>query len=453
MNESQLGGYSDLADNIVQEIVPPAAEEVHGGLTYWNDNVYVAAYNLPVAAYSFNSGSGGLLSLAPTSQTPRVTAHPQGGIVSSNGTNDAIFSYVSVPTSILFAFDATNLANEFYDSTMAGARDKFGPTVHYEMPVVADGRVYINGETKLSVFGLLPDLAATAGNNQTGVVKTKLPITLQAQLQSPYSGAIKTSGIPVTFKVTGGAGTLSNPEATTNSSGIASTSYTLPPKPATYTITASSPGYASATFTETATLGAPASLAISSGNQQKEAVASQLDEPLKVRVKDSAGNGVPGLAVSFSDGGAGGTVSSPTATTDSSGYATTSYKTGTKAGTVSITASVTGLKSVVFKETVLSGPATTMSVYSGNNQSVKAGATAPKELEVLVVDKYSNPVNEVSVTYNAGGAGGSFSPNPAETNPKGIAGTRYTTPTKTGTVTVTASASGLSSVQFTITVH
>jgi len=74
--------------------------------------------------------------------------------------------------------------------------------------------------------------------------------------------------------------------------------------------------------------------------------------PLEVGVKDAKGNGISGILASFSDGGAGGTLSSPTATTDSSGFASTSYTTGTKSGTVAITASVAGLTPVVFKGTV-----------------------------------------------------------------------------------------------------
>lgn len=177
-----------------------------------------------------------------------------------------------------------------------------------------------------------------------------------------------------------------------------------------------------------------------------------LDLPLKVKVKDVAGNGIAGIQVSFSDGGAGGTLSPPIATTDSSGIASTSYTTGTKAGVASITASVSGLTPVVFNETVLAGPASTLNIYSGNNQTVKAGAAAPKLLQVIVADKYGNPVPSVSVTYADGGEGGGFSPDPAATNPKGIAGTRYTTPKETGTVIVTASGNGLTPVTFTITV-
>ncbi len=86
-----------------------------------------------------------------------------------------IFWYVTAPTANLFAFDATNLANEFYDSTMVASRDKFGPPVHFEMPIVADGRVYVNGQTQLTVFGLLPTFTAAAGNNQSGVVGSNPP--------------------------------------------------------------------------------------------------------------------------------------------------------------------------------------------------------------------------------------------------------------------------------------
>ena len=452
LDQDNLGQFNPFGDTqIPQELAAPVLGEVHAGLTYWNNTVYVAAEQTPVMAYSFTNGQ---LSLQPISQAPKATANPTGGIVSSNGASDGIFWYATFPTKRLFAFDATNLAIELYDNGMAGSRDALGPGVHFGMPIVADGRVYVNGKTQLTVFGLLPVIAAAGGNNQTGVVGTKLPVALQAALQDPYTGQpILTPGIPVTFSASGKVGSFSNPHAITDNSGTASTFYTLPAKPGTYTITASSPGYASATFVATATLGSPATLAIVSGNSQKQPVTSLLPLPLKVRVKDASGNGVPGILVSFSDGGAGGTLSSPTATTDSSGFASTSYTTGTKSGVVGITASVAGLTPVVFKETVLAGPAAALILYSGNNQTVKPGTATRKPLQVIVEDQYGNPVPGISVTFDDGGAGGSFSPDPVATNSKGIAGTRYTSPTKTGTVTVTASSAGLGSVLFTVNVN
>ncbi|HEV2400313.1 MAG TPA: Ig-like domain-containing protein [Candidatus Sulfotelmatobacter sp.] len=448
LNQNELGGYNPVGDfQIAQELDMPVLGEVHNGVTYWNKTIYIAADQTPVMAYSFSNNA---ISSVPTSQTPKATAQSSGGIVSANGTQNGIYWYATYPTNKLFAFDATNLAHELYDSAMVSSRDALGPMVHFGMPVVADGRVYLNGKTQLSVFGLLPVLDQAAGNNQSGVVGTTLPIALKVQLTDPYSGgAITTAGVPVTFSAS--KGSLSNPNATTDSNGTVTTTYTLPSKPGTYTITASSSGYASTTFTETATAGTPTVITIKSGNYQSATVGTSLPSALSATVKDASGNGVPGISVSFSDGGAGGTLSPVTATTNSSGVASSNYTLGTVAQTVHVTASTAGVASISFTETARAGQPSSMVISSGNNQTVKAGQKATLQLKVLVEDQYSNAVSGVSVTYNDGGAGGSFSVNPAITS-KGIAGTFYTAPTTKGTVTVTASATGVNSVQFTVNV-
>jgi protocatechuate 3,4-dioxygenase beta subunit len=291
------------------------------------------------------------------------------------------------------------------------------------------------------------------GNNQTGVVGEALPIALQAGLQNPYTAQpVQTPGIPVTFSAAGKVGVFSNPNPTTDSSGTASTTYTLPAKPGTYTITASSPGYASATFLVTAVSDTATALVVSGGNLQKAPVLTALSAPLKVKAKDTNGNGVAGVVVTFADNGAGGSFSATTATTDSSGVAGTTYVTGTRSGAVKISASASGLTPAVFKQTVLAGPAVSLAIKSGNNQTVGPGTVAPKKLQVLVEDQYGNPVPGVSLNFSDAGAGGSLSPNPVVTNAKGIAATTYATPAQPGQVTVTASSPGLSPVAFTINV-
>jgi hypothetical protein len=452
LNQADLGQYNPISDTqIQQEIDTPVLGEVHAGLTYWNNNVYVSAYKTPVLAYSFANGQ---LSQTPTSQTPSVTSNPQGGIVSSNGDVNGIYWYVSVPTPRLFAFDATNLANPFYSSATVPTRDALGTVVHFPMPIVADGRVYVDGQTQLSVYGLLPAFTAAAGNNQNGVEGTTLPIPLQAALQDPYSGnPIQTAGIPVTFAASGKVGSFSNPTAITDSTGTATTSYTLSTKPGTYTITASSLGYASASFVVTGTSSGPTAMSISSGNSQKAPVMSPLPLPLNVKVKDSANNGLAGVQVSFSDGGVGGSFASPIATTNSSGIASTTYTTGPKSGATQITASVSGLTQVAFKESVLAGAAAALNLYSGNNQTVKPGAATSKMLEVVVTDQYGNLVSQAPVTFSDGGAGGSFSADPALSSSAGIAEARYTAPLTAGPVTITASENVAGSVSFTVNVN
>jgi hypothetical protein len=65
----------------------------------------------------------------------------------------------------LRAYDASNLANELYNSQMNGSRDWLGPFVRFSVPTVANGKVYAGTANSLAVFGLLnqppqPSLAA-----------------------------------------------------------------------------------------------------------------------------------------------------------------------------------------------------------------------------------------------------------------------------------------------------
>lgn len=452
LDQDNMGQYDSQGDfQIPQEVTVPVLGEVHAGLTYWNGFVYVLAESTPPMAYSFSNAA---LSDQPVMQASIATANPTGGIVSSNGQQNGIFWYATFPTNKLYAYDATNLTHQLYNSAMAGNRDVLAPLVHFTMPVVANGRVYVNGKTKLTVFGLLPVIGDLAGNNQFGEAGTTLPIALMVGLQDSYTGqAIRQAGVPVTFTASGNQGFFSNAKTTTGSSGTASTTYTLPSNPGSYTITVSSVGYVSSKFTVTATIGVPAVITIASGNYQTAQVTSLFPMPLKVKVKDFSGNPVPGALVSFSDGGAGGTLSSPSVTSDSSGFASTSYTAGTKSGPVHLTASVSGLNPEVFNENVLAGPAVSLAIYSGNNQTVKRGTATAKSLQVILQDQYANPEKGIPVTYSDGGAGGTFSANPGLTIATGIAGTSYTAPPQAGTVTIAVSAAGLTAVSFTVFVQ
>ena len=55
---------------------------------------------------------------------------------------------------ILHAYDASNLANELYNSNQAGGRDAFADN-KYITPMIANGKVFVGTLTGVVVFGLL----------------------------------------------------------------------------------------------------------------------------------------------------------------------------------------------------------------------------------------------------------------------------------------------------------
>jgi len=104
-------------------------------------------------------------------------------------------------------------------------------------------------------------LVVTAGNNQTGTHGTALPVALSVNLVPGSSGGTNpASGASIFFSTTVGTlsnGTISGSKviATTNSSGTASVTLTLPSAAQTVTVTAEGPfglGHPTAVFTETA---------------------------------------------------------------------------------------------------------------------------------------------------------------------------------------------------------
>ena len=98
--------------------------------------------------------------------------------------------------------------------------------------------------------------------------------------------------------------------------------------------------------------GAAAYRRVFSGSKQTAPIKTQLPLPLAVTVLDASSNPLPGVTVTFSDAGKGGSFSSVSATTDSSGHASTVYTTGSVTGIVHVSAAVTGLAPAVFTVTV-----------------------------------------------------------------------------------------------------
>jgi hypothetical protein len=430
-NMGQLCASCTTTDTQIVQELHAAAGKSPGTPLVWNGAVYFTGGHL-VSVFPLNNG----MLVTPPAQSASFAAggHP---MMTANGTTNALLWGGS--GGILWAMDPATFQVLWTTAMATGKRDTLPVTAHFATPVIADGKLFIGAQKGLVVYGLLPVLTAAGGNNQTVAAGTALPIPLSVQAVDPLTGQ-GSPGVAISFSdIKKGGGAFSPPSGVTDATGTVSTTYTLPAKSGTYTVTAASTGYAPATFTETATPTAAISLTRAAGSGQIVPVATAVPKPLVAKANDQNGNGVSGISVTFSDGGKGGSFSANPVTTDSNGLAAVNYTTSTKSGTTTIPATAAGLPALNIFVTVTPDPASGVSVVSGNNQTAAQSALLPKALVAKVTDQYGNLISGASVSFSDGGAGGSFSANPATTGKTGTVSVNYTTPPAIGNVTISAS--------------
>ena len=154
VNRDSMGKYNPVADAIYQELAGQISGRVFSMPAYFNNTVYFGAVGDTIKAFSI---SGARLSATPVSHSPTTFGAPGATpSVSANGTsNGIVWAAENGTVGVLHAYDATNLANELYNSNQAGARDQFGAGNKFITPMIANGKVYVGTTNGVAVFGLL----------------------------------------------------------------------------------------------------------------------------------------------------------------------------------------------------------------------------------------------------------------------------------------------------------
>ena len=162
VDRDNMGHFNSQNNNQIVQYLPAVETGLWNSPAWWNNNVYVGASGDSIKAFSFKTTTG-LLSTTPTSETAKTFAYPgTTPSISANQTTNAILwainnaTYKNNKGAVLYAYDATNLATEFYNSNQNASRDDPGPAVKFTVPTIANGKVYVGTQTQLSVFGLLP---------------------------------------------------------------------------------------------------------------------------------------------------------------------------------------------------------------------------------------------------------------------------------------------------------
>jgi hypothetical protein len=177
-----------------------------------------------------------------------------------------------------------------------------------------------------------------------GVALSGAPVV---QLRDSGNNNVTTSGVNVVATIASGAGVLSGTTTVaTNSSGQATfSSLIITGTAGSYTLTFTPTSLTAATSNSfTLAAGAASKISVNAGNNQVAAPGATVPIAPSVLVTDSSNNPVAGTSVTFAVAGGGGSVTSPSTTTNASGIATVgSWTLGAGSGANTMTATSTGL--------------------------------------------------------------------------------------------------------------
>ncbi|MGH7579081.1 MAG: Ig-like domain-containing protein [Gemmatimonadales bacterium] len=265
--------------------------------------------------------------------------------------------------------------------------------------------------------GVPSSIAGVAGDDQTATVGEAVPIDPAVVVRDADGNPL--SGIPVTFTVTGGDGTVTDNTPVTGEDGIATVGeWKLGPGAGENTLSAvvvgqdlsGGPVVFSATGTPGAVSAGQSTLAAAPGTISASTGSSA--STITVTVRDGFGNPLSGVEVTLSATGSGNTLTQPSGPTNAGGVATGRLSaTGVGARTVSATAG-----GVEIEQTA------TVTVSAGTPSAATSSATVPNgqagqstTIEIQLKDAQGNPVagraNAIALSIaganNIGGVGAS----------------------------------------------
>ena len=151
-DRDNMGKFNASSTQIYQAVSMPGT--VFSAPAYFNGTVYLAAVGDALKAFPITNAK---LASAPASQSSHVFGYPGATpTVSASGASTGIVWAIENSGAILFAYDATDLTKELYDSNQAAnSRDSFAGN-KFITPMVVNGKVYVGTPTSVAVFGLLP---------------------------------------------------------------------------------------------------------------------------------------------------------------------------------------------------------------------------------------------------------------------------------------------------------
>jgi hypothetical protein len=182
IDRDKMGRFNSTSNDQIRQSFAGPSFGLWGSPALWQNNLYTGGQYDSLRQFAFNTSTE-LFNSTVASNSAHTFGYPgTTPSVSSRGsthglvwTIDAsLYGYASpnagvncstvpVPSActgpaVLHAYDAADLAVEYWNSSMAtNNRDQAGNAVKFVPPTVANGKVYVSTRTEIDVYGLLPN--------------------------------------------------------------------------------------------------------------------------------------------------------------------------------------------------------------------------------------------------------------------------------------------------------
>jgi len=186
----------------------------------------------------------------------------------------------------------------------------------------------------------------------------------------------------------------------------------------------------------------PTTLERVSGDEQVALPGATLAQPIRVKVKDRLGSGVPGQTVTFTVTAGGGTLSSTTAVTGADGTTAVDWTLGPSVGGQTVTVTIGAVPAKVFGATAIAASNGTVVPLRGGNEAAMVGGTVPTAPAVRVVNVGGAPMAGVQVAFTVTDGTGTVTGGNAVTDANGVAAVGSWTVTAPGPARLTAAVNG-----------
>jgi hypothetical protein len=157
VDRDHMGHYNAADDHQIVQSFAAGVGSIFSTPAYFNHTIYYQGIGGVMKAFTISNGmfdvtaaSASLTTFSGFGTTPSISA---------NGTSNPIVWTIQSDAAtrsgpaVLHAYNATNLAEELYNSSQLFSRDNPGNAVKMTVPTIADGKVFVGCQDTLAIFG------------------------------------------------------------------------------------------------------------------------------------------------------------------------------------------------------------------------------------------------------------------------------------------------------------